>query len=321
MNVLVTGAAGFIGSHFAENVAAKGYQVIGIDNFSDYYSKELKYKNAQELKAKNIQVINYDLLKNDLDRIIDKEIHYIFHFAAQPGNSESSTFESYSQNNFIATHNLLNFALKQKDLKLFVNISTSSVYGKYATLAEDEETKPVSHYGVTKLAAEQLVLSKSRADLLKACSLRLFSVYGPRERPDKLFTKLIDCALNNKKFPLFAGSETHVRSFTYIGDIIDGIISVLGKEDICNNQIFNIGSENEHSTMEGIKIIESITKSKIQFEHLPSRLGDQLRTNANIDKARKILDFNPQTSFYKGLEKQTDWFRNNSSSTLVKPIS
>ena len=311
MNVLVTGAAGFIGSHFAEKIASQGFKVIGIDNFSNYYSRELKEKNARELEARNIRLIRYDLCENDLNSVIEEEIHYIFHFAGQPGISRDSSFESYQQNNFIATHNLLNFALTQKNLKLFVNLSTSSVYGKYATLAENEETKPVSDYGVTKLAAEQLVLSKSRSNLLKTCSLRLFSVYGPRERPDKLFTKLIDCALNDKKFPLFEGSTSHIRSFTFVGDIVAGILSVIGKEDICDGEIFNIGTETEHTTQEGINIIEKITNSKIKFEHLPKRPGDQVRTSANIDKARRLLRYHPQTSFYEGLEKQTAWFREN----------
>ncbi len=311
MNVLVTGAAGFIGSHFAEQIAALGFNVIGLDNFSDYYSKDLKEKNARDLKSKGIKVIRFDLCDEGLSNVIQNEIHYIFHFAGQPGISAKSTFESYFQNNFIATNNLLNFALAQKELKLFVNLSTSSVYGKYATLAEEDEIKPVSDYGVTKLAAEQLVLSKSRSNLLKACSVRLFSVYGPRERPDKLFTKLIDCAIKDKKFPLFEGSTSHIRSFTFVGDIIEGILGVIGKETICNGQIFNIGSENEHTTQEGIENIEKITGKKIVFEHLPKRPGDQLRTSANIEKARKLLGYDPKTSFYEGLEKQTEWYKSN----------
>ncbi|QYA26354.1 NAD-dependent epimerase/dehydratase family protein [Gramella sp. MT6] len=311
MNVLVTGAAGFIGSHFAEKIASLGFKVIGIDNFSEYYSRDLKEKNAGDLESKGIRVIKHDLCDGDFNNLIKEDIHYIFHFAGQPGISAKSTFESYLENNFIATQNLLNFALTQKKLKLFVNLSTSSVYGKFATLAEDEETKPVSDYGVTKLAAEQLVLSRSRSNLLKACSLRLFSVYGPRERPDKLFTKLIDCAINDKNFPLFEGSTSHIRSFTFVGDIIDGILGVIGKEDICDGQIFNIGSENEHTTQEGIDIIEKITGKKIKFDHLPKRPGDQLRTSANIDKARRLLGYDPKTTFYEGLEKQTEWFRKN----------
>ncbi|MBT8295552.1 MAG: NAD-dependent epimerase/dehydratase family protein, partial [Gramella sp.] len=272
---------------------------------------DLKKKNARELELKNIRIIKFDLCDLNLHEIIKEEIHYIFHFAGQPGISAASTFESYHTNNFIATYNLLNFAQRQDQLKLFVNLSTSSVYGRYATLAEHEETKPVSEYGVTKLAAEQLVLARSRSNHLKACSLRLFSVYGPRERPDKLFTKLIDCALNNKKFPLFEGSISHIRSFTYVDDIVEGILTVIGKEDLCNNEIFNIGTEKEHTTQEGINIIQQITNKKILLEHLPKREGDQLRTSANISKARKLLSYDPKTSFYQGLKNQTEWFKEN----------
>ncbi len=311
MKILVTGAAGFIGSHMCERLSSLGYQVTGLDNFSDYYNVELKKANAAALHKKNISVINEDLCSGDLSKILPSDIHYIFHFAGQPGISKDSTFESYQQNNFIATHNLLEYAQKLPDIKMFVNISTSSVYGLQATYAEDEEPKPASDYGVTKLAAEQLVLSRARLGILNSCSLRLFSVYGPRERPDKLFTRLIDCGINNKEFPLFEGSKNHLRSFTFVGDIIDGIQRVIGREEICNNQIFNIGTEAECSTAEGIQAVEEILDTTILFKNLPPRSGDQLKTNANISKARRLLGYNPKTTLLEGVSQQIEWFKNS----------
>ena len=185
MKVLVTGAAGFIGSHASERLIKSGYHVIGVDSFNDHYDINLKKKNALELKKKGIEVINFDLINLDAYKKLPLDFDYIFHFAAQPGISITSSFEDYLSNNFLATKNMIDFALKCQNLKLFVNISTSSVYGLKATSSENTVPKPASFYGITKLAAEQLVLQKSREQQLKTCSLRLYSVIGPRERPEK----------------------------------------------------------------------------------------------------------------------------------------
>ena len=191
MKILITGAAGFIGSHAAERLCAIGHDVIGIDNFNNYYSLELKNRNANKLKEQGVTMIKKDLRDDDLSLYLPSDISYIFHFAAQPGISSSSTFEDYFTNNVIATKNLIDFALNCKNLILFVNIGTSSIYGLEATFPETIAVKPASHYGVTKLAAEQLVLQKSREKIIRACSLRLYSVIGPRERPEKMYTKCI----------------------------------------------------------------------------------------------------------------------------------
>ncbi|MBP93197.1 MAG: 3-beta hydroxysteroid dehydrogenase, partial [Flavobacteriaceae bacterium] len=219
MKILVTGAVGFIGSHTAERLKDMGHDVIGVDNFSPYYSKSLKKLNEKALINKGIRVLKLDLRSDNLNDNLPKDIDFIFHFAAQPGISSTSTFEDYFTNNIIATKNVIDYALQLNDLKLFVNIGTSSIYGLQATFPEDVAPKPASHYGVTKLAAEQLVLQKSREKQMKSCSLRLYSVFGPRERPEKMYTKLIACGFNNEAFPLYEGSSTHLRSFTYVDDI------------------------------------------------------------------------------------------------------
>lgn len=311
MKILVTGAAGFIGSHTAERLKALGHQVVGLDNFSPYYDPQLKTLNAEALAAKNIPVLKVDLRRHTLSGELPADIDYIFHCAAHPGISASSTFSDYLENNVVGTQNLIAYALGLRRTPFVVNISTSSVYGLVATLPETAVPRPASWYGVTKLAAEQLVLAKIRMGLLRGTSLRLYSVYGPRERPDKLYTRLIDCALHHKAFPLFEGSEKHRRSFTFVQDIVDGIVSVLGKEAICNGEIFNLGSEAEKTTSQGITTVEEILNKKINIEKKPSRLGDQSRTQANIDKARKLLGYNPQTSLLVGVQAQIAWFREN----------
>ncbi len=309
MKILITGIAGFIGSHVAEHLHDQGHEVTGIDNFSDYYPVDLKNKNAATLKAKGISILQADLRETTSLKQLPETVHYIFHFAAQPGIAATSTFEDYLTNNVIATQNLLTYALQQDDLKLFVNIGTSSIYGLNATFPETEAPKPASHYGVTKLAAEQLVLCSSRLNQLKGCSLRLYSVYGSRERPDKLFTKLLDCGLNHKTFPLFEGSLSHLRSFTHVSDIVKGIVGVIGKEEICNGEIFNIGTEAEYTTQQGVDAVEKLLQTTIQFKNLPPRSGDQQRTKANIDKARKLLNYNPTVTLEEGVAEQLVWFR------------
>jgi nucleoside-diphosphate-sugar epimerase len=311
MKILVTGAVGFIGSHTAERLQSLGHEVIGVDNFSPYYSESLKKLNEKELRDKGISVIKKDLRDTDLTEALPKDIQYIFHFAAQPGISKTSTFEDYLSNNILATKNLMDYALQLSDLKMFVNIGTSSIYGLEATFPESMAPKPASFYGVTKLAAEQLVLQKSREKQMKACSFRLYSVIGPRERPEKMYTKLIACAFDNSAFPLYEGSATHLRSFTYVGDIVDGIVSVIGKEKETDGEIINLGTEVEHTTQEGIEAVETVIGKSIKIDHVDARAGDQLRTKANIDKARKLLDYNPQTTLLDGVRKQVEWYEAN----------
>ena len=311
MKILVTGAIGFIGSHTAERLKSLGHDVIGLDNYNDYYSLELKQLNADALTNNGITILKKDLRDKDLDTVLPLDFDYIFHFAAQPGISQTSTFEDYFSNNIIATKNLIDFALKCKKLKLFINIGTSSIYGLEATYPESVAPKPASHYGVTKLAAEQLVLQKSRENILKSCSLRLYSVIGPRERPEKMYTKLIELGLKGEAFPLFEGSDKHLRSFTYVGDIVDGIVSVIGKEEAVNGEIINLGTEAEHTTQEGIEAVEEVLGKKIKLEIIPKRPGDQLRTKANIDKAKKLLNYHPKTTLLEAVQHQVNWYISN----------
>ena len=311
MKILVTGAVGFIGSHTAERLQKMGHEVVGVDNFNDYYSLDLKQLNEQALNEKGITVLKLDLREiTDINKL-PKDINYIFHYAAQPGISSTSTFEDYFTNNVIATKNLIDYALQLDDLKLLVNIGTSSIYGLEATFPEDVAPKPASHYGVTKLTAEQLVLQKSREQQFKSCSLRLYSVIGPRERPEKMYTKLIACGLNGEAFPLYEGSDKHLRSFTYVGDIVDGVVSVIGNEDKVNGEIINLGTEVEHTTQDGIDAVEKVLGKPIKINVIAKRAGDQLRTKANIDKARRLLNYNPKTTLLESVEKQVEWYKAN----------
>ncbi len=307
MNILVTGAAGFIGSHLCERLLALGHSVRGIDNFSPYYDLALKEENARGIQAAGASLQRLDLAADPLAEAV-AGIHVVFHAAAQPGLSASS-FDSYVRNNIHATHRLLEAVLQSPSLAAFINIATSSVYGSFATEPETAEVRPTSYYGVTKLAAEQLVLASARDRGLPACSLRLYSVYGPRERPDKLYPKLIRALMEGTPLHLYEGSESHRRSYTYIDDILDGLIAVLDRRDRCAGEIFNIGSDTVITTGEGIRLVEEIVGKRAVIRRLPRRPGDQTATQADISKARRILDYHPAVLPADGLRKTVDWYR------------
>lgn len=308
MRILVTGAAGFIASHLCEKLSGMGNEVIGIDNFNDYYDPKLKRMNAEDLANVGVAIFEMDL-NNNLKSVFEKPYDYIFHFAAQPGISSETPLKEYVDNNIYATQNLLDAVMNYNpNLKSFINIATSSVYGLEATVDESVPTQPISFYGTTKLAAEQLVLGLQRAGKLNACSIRLYSVYGPRERPEKLYTKLIENLYLDRPFPLFEGSLKHERSFTYVGDIVDGLTAILGKETAINGEIINLGTDEVHTTQEGIAIVEALMNKQLRIDHKPPRKGDQQRTAAVIDKARRLLGYEPKVSFNDGLEQQVQWY-------------
>ena len=305
---LITGAAGFIGSHLSERLITEEDDVLGIDCFTDYYSKAQKMLNKNLVSDKGVEFLHLNLAEDDLSTALEG-VEVIYHFAAQPGISATTPFSAYLKNNIIGTHRLLDAAKKSTSLRGFINISTSSVYGADATSDEKTEPKPTSYYGVTKLAAEQLILAAAREEGFPASSMRLFSVYGPRERPEKLYPRLIASILEDKAFPLYAGSKEHLRSYTYVGDIVDGLVSLLDKLDDIKGEIFNIGTDVAITTGEGIRIVEEIIGKKAKIDPKPKRPGDQLKTHANITKARQVLGYNPTTTARKGLEKEVEWYK------------
>lgn len=309
MKYLVTGGVGFIGSNMVDFLLKKGHKVVVVDNFSGYYDIALKRHNQQLIEANGGDVIEADLADLANFESFDEDFDFIIHLAAQPGIQPNSSFESYVKNNIIATKNLLTYALQLSSLNMFINIGTSSIYGSNATCTEEEIPRPTSYYGVTKLAAEQLVLSEARKNKLKACSLRLYSVYGPRERPDKLLPKLIDSAIHDRKFPLHEGSEKHLRSFTYVGDVVNGIYQASKRHKFLNKEIINLGNSEQRTTKDAIITVENLLKKHISLKMTPPREGDQLSTKAIIKKAKFLFNYKAETSLEKGIEQQIEWYK------------
>jgi len=308
MNILVTGAAGFIGSHLAERLIQLGHSVRGLDCFTDYYSVALKELNAEQIQEKGVDFLRLDLAEDDLSPAV-RGVDVVFHSAAQPGISATTAFETYLRNNVTATYRLLEAVRDVPSFQGLINISTSSVYGADASGDETTEPRPTSYYGVTKLAAEQLALAYTRDRGLPTCSLRLFSVYGPRERPDKLYSKLIRCIVEDEPFPLYEGSEHHQRSYTYVSDAVDGLVAALRRFDDCVGEIFNIGTDVTHTTGEAIRTVEDVIGKSAIIETAPPRPGDQLKTHADIGKARRVLDYDPTTTLREGVAEMVAWYR------------
>ncbi len=314
MRILITGVAGYIGSNLALMAKSKGYEVVGLDAFTDYYDVNLKRHTASMLASRGIDVVERNLVEGVEDLVRDSSV--VVHLAAQPGISSQTSWEDYELNNILSTHKLLEDARRCDELELFVNIATSSCYGLDATGSESGAPKPASWYGVTKLAAEQEIMAANRGFGFPACSLRLFSVFGERERPDKLFPRLIRAIDNDSEFPLFEGSRDHKRSFTYVGDICDGILKVIENRESTIGEIFNLGTDTCFTTGDAISKVELLMGRRARFKMLSARQGDQKATHANIEKIRSRIGWEPKTSLEDGLRRMIDWYKNEISGSI-----
>jgi len=311
MRILVTGAAGFIGSHLTEKLVGNGYRVTGLDAFRNYYSPEVKRKNLFLLKSNRNFLLNKgDLLKTDLNRLL-KDTDVIFHLAAQAGVRESwgGSFDGYLQDNVLATQRLLEACRGRKSLKKIIFASSSSIYGVADRLpvAEDSPARPFSPYGVTKLAAENLVGLYHRNYGVPAVSLRYFTVYGPRQRPDMAIHRFIKAILEGKKIRVFGNGE-QTRDFTYIDDVVAA--TMLAMEKGLPGGIYNVGGGNRITVNNLVGLIEKITGRKALVENEKSRKGDVPDTLADISKAEQQLGFRPYFPVEQGVRQEINWYKN-----------
>ena len=319
--ILITGGAGFIGSHLSERLLNEGNKVLVIDNFNDYYDPEIKRKNVEEVKKtcieNNISLDNYKVFEGDirdnefLKKVFDNKIDCIMHLAACAGVRASIENPSlYYDVNITGTVNLLE-KCRENGIKQFVFASSSSVYGNNAKVPFSEIDRvdnPISPYAATKKSGELLCHTYHHLFDMNIACLRFFTVYGPRQRPDLAINKFTSLILEDREIP-FYGDGTTSRDYTYVEDIVTGIVSSINYINSKNKifEIFNIGGDKTVSLMEMLQTIEEVLGKKAKLNKLPMQPGDVNRTCADISYSKNIIGYNPKTTFKEGIRKFIQW--------------
>ena len=297
MRYIVTGAAGFIGSHLAEALQSAGHEVLGIDCFTDYYDPVVKKRNASLLDVRRLDLARDELDFTDWDGV--------FHLAGQPGvRSFGDVFPLYVERNVLASQRVFEAAALAGARVVFA--SSSSVYGEAERYPTPEETppRPLSPYGITKLACEHLARASSRSFGLDAIVLRYFNAYGPRQRPDMAFPRMVAALIDGRPFTLYGDGEQS-RSFTYVGDVVAA--SMLAMEEAVSGSIYNVGGGQEATMNETIEILEGISGRRLEVQRRAAVEGDQRRTKADTTRITEELGWQPKTSLADGLRAQWEW--------------
>jgi UDP-glucuronate 4-epimerase len=306
MTVLLTGAAGFIGSHLAEQLLADGVDVRGVDRFSNYYDPELKRGNLASLNGRDgFELVDGDLNQLSPDELLDG-VEVIYHLAGQPGVRVSwgSDFEIYTRDNVLSTQRLLE-ACRERPIKRFVLASSSSIYGDAESFPtrEDARPAPVSPYGLTKLAAEHLCRLYNRAFEIPTVALRYFTIFGPRQRPDMAFTRFIDAALTGGTIEVF-GDGLQERDFTYVADAVAATIAA--GEAGRPGGVYNVAGGNHATVADVLGILGELLDEAPEVTHKAPVIGDARKTGADTTRAREDLGYSPQTSLREGLARQVE---------------
>lgn len=309
--VIVTGAAGFIGSHLAETLLGQGKQVIGIDELNDYYDPTFKRNNIAHLQSSpNFTLIEYDIQSLDWSKLL-QDVDVVYHQAAQAGVRASwgKGFRAYTERNINATQVILEAAKDAKQLTRFVFASTSSVYGDAETLPTHEgiPPQPVSPYGITKLAAERLCGLYHKNFGVPFVALRYFTVYGPRQRPDMAFHKFFKAVLENEAIPIY-GDGQQTRDFTFVKDAVAANLAAATVPQAVG-EIFNIGGGSRVVLAEILNTMEEIVGQPIKRNHIDKAMGDARHTAADVSKARQILGYQPQVTLQEGLRQEWQWVK------------
>jgi nucleoside-diphosphate-sugar epimerase len=297
MRYVVTGAAGFIGSHLLRTLVERGEDAIGWDSFTDYYDPALKEENAAGLPVERL-----DLVEDELDLA---GVTGVFHLAAQPGvRSFGGIFPTYVRENVLASQRVFEAAAAAGARVVFA--SSSSVYGDAAAYPTPEDTvpRPLSPYGITKVAAEQLAYAYGREFGLDAVTLRYFNAFGPRQRPDMAFTRMVLCLAEGRPFELY-GDGTQSRSFTYVDDVVEA--TILAMERAPAGAVYNVGGGVEVSVLEAIEALGRISGRRLEIVRGARIEGDVKRTKADTSRIAAELGWQPQTPFEEGLEAQWRW--------------
>jgi len=311
MKILITGAAGFIGSHLCERLLNDGWTVVGLDNFDEFYDPQIKRRNIRDcLKNKNFQLVEADIRDSAaMDNTIGDGIEIIVHLAARAGVRPSIAQPSlYADVNVNGTTVLLE-AVKKHKISKFIFGSSSSVYGnnkKIPFSEADSVDLPISPYAATKKAGELICHTYHHLYGISVTCLRFFTVYGPRQRPDLAIHKFAKLIEQGKQIPVY-GDGTMMRDFTYIDDIIAGTVSAIQK--CAGFKIYNLGESRPITVNDLITEIEKALGKKAVKEYLPPQPGDVERTYADVTKAVKDLGYNPATTIEQGLAKFVEWLR------------
>ena len=315
--IVVTGCAGFIGFHLTKNLLEKNKKVIGIDIIDKYYDPKKKKDRLKILnKYKNFKFFKIDLNKYDLiySKIKNYKVELIIHLAAQPGVRISiKKPHNTLKQNLVPFINILEIA-RLKRVKKFLFASSSSIYGDtkiYPFVEKDNQNVPVSVYGATKLSNEIIASSYSKNFNIKTIALRFFTVYGPYGRPDMAYYSFLDDLKKNKKIRVF--NKGHMmRDFTYVDDVIKGIISLINFNMKKNHDVINIGKGKPDQLMELIKLIEVNYKKKFKIEYtknIPN--GDIKKTFSNVNKAKKLIKWKPKVNLDEGIKRFVNWYKLN----------
>jgi UDP-glucuronate 4-epimerase len=304
---VVTGAAGFVGSHLVQRLLEQGRTVVGVDSFDDYYSRTVKEANlAGARENAHFRFVERDILDFDPGTVLEPGCR-VFHLAAQPGvrGSWGVHFERYLRNNVLATQHLLEAAVRSHPSR-FVYASSSSIYGEQpeGPTPETATPNPLSPYGMTKLAGEHLAVLYARAHGLSVVSLRFFTVYGPGQRPDMAFNRFIEAARMDRPITLF-GDGRQTRDFTFVDDIVDGILAAGATEGV--EGAFNLGGGTPAPLTEVIRILGELAEHPIAIQSGEAPPGDPRATWADTRRARDRLGFHPHVSLSEGLRRQWEW--------------
>ena len=306
MRCLVTGAAGFVGSHLSERLLGDGHEVRGIDTFHQYYARERKERHLASLRDHGRFALHeLDLRTADLRPLLDG-VDVVFHLAAMPGLLRSwDWFEEYMTCNVLATQRLLE-ATRDTPPGMFVNVSTSSVYGRVSSCSEDALPRPISPYGATKLCAEKLALAYHETFGLPVVGLRYFSVYGPRQRPDMGYAIFIDRVLRGEPITIFGDGE-QTRGNTYVADCVEATVRAATRGT--PGEIYNVGGGEARSANWVVETVQRLAGRRVEVVHGPARPGEQREALADTTRARRDLGWEPKTSLEAGLTAQLDWQR------------